>query len=546
MKMKFIFLLATVIALTAIPARARQEALLDFAKGQQPNDTGSDTAFYNLEDCKELGGQALKVAFPNGDSFGDRAAKVTNWKPFTRLEFAVFNPSTEPATINLNVKHHRSTNYSTRIDMPIAIAPGRNAIKLDIADMHNVNNSAPDLDKVVRWYFANSTGKKVTLFFGNINLVSDDTPPSSPTAPLLTHGTVYRVRGKVGDQDGDLTITPETTAMPVSASAVVPVPLPQPTVVAIRPPMPTVVAPVLFNTPEADAIASALQVFPPDNAWNQDVSHWPVHPSSRSIIASIGADKPFRYNPDMGFILVPPNQPRVPVKIIDYPAESDRGPFPVPTNIPIEGWPAAVQSQSLDELQRDAANTGGDRHGIIVDPINRVLYEFFGMKRTAAGWQAAQASVFDLKTNKLRPDGWTSGDAAGLPIFPGTVRYDDLARGIVTHAMRVTVRRTRRAYVPPATHFASKYTDENLPRMGERIRLRQDFGITGFSPSVQAILKGLKKYGMLVADNGIDWAISVAPDQRIPVLHEELRRVKGSDFEVVVSPLGSRVCGAAF
>ena len=118
----------------------------------------------------------------------------------------------------------------------------------------------------------------------------------------------------------------------------------------------------------------------------------------------------------------------------------------------------------------------------------------------------------------------------------GRDRHDELQRGLVEHAMRVTVRRTRRAYVHPATHFASKLDDENFPRMGERIRLKKDFDISGFSPAVQAILQGLKRYGMLVADNGIDWAISVAPDPRIPVLHEELRKIRGSDFEVIVAP----------
>jgi len=165
-----------------------------------------------------------------------------------------------------------------------------------------------------------------------------------------------------------------------------------------------------------------------------------------------------------------------------------------------------------------------------------MLYEFYAMKKTGGGWQAAQSSIFDLKSNQLRPDGWTSTDAAGLPLFTATVRYDEIQRGIVEHAMRVTVVKTRRAYVAPATHFASPHEDENLPRMGERIRLKQDFDISGFSPQVQAILKGLKKYGMFVADNGIDWAISVAPDPRIPVLHEELRKINGSAFEVVVPP----------
>jgi hypothetical protein len=311
--------------------------------------------------------------------------------------------------------------------------------------------------------------------------------------------------------------------------------------------MPRLDHPVLFDTPEADAILSALEVFPPDNPWNLDVSDWPLHPNSKNIIASIGPAKPFRYNPDMGFVLVPPGQKKVDVRIVGYADESDRGPFPVPDNTPIEGWPVEFQRQgrrmSLDDVQRNRLGQKGDRHAIVVDPANRMLYEFFQMKKADTGWQASEASVFDLKSNKLRPDGWTSADAAGLPIFPAVVRYDELKRGLVEHALRVTVEKTRRAYVYPATHFASRRTDENLPRMGERLRLRRDFDVSGFSPEVRAILKGLKKYGMFVADNGIDWAISVTPDPRIPSLHEELRKVRGSDFEVVQPPAGYRPPG---
>jgi hypothetical protein len=317
-------------------------------------------------------------------------------------------------------------------------------------------------------------------------------------------------------------------------------------VAADRPKMPALTKPVLFDTPAADRILAALQVFPADNPWNEDISTWPVHPSSKKIIASIGPDKPFRYNPDMGFVLVPPGQKRVPVKIVSYPRESDRGPFPVPANVPIEGWPASFQRDpklrtlTLDDVQRDRRNLDGDRHALVVDPVKGMLYEFYQMKKVGGGWQAAQASVFDLKSNKLRPDGWTSADAAGLPIFPAVVRYDELQRGMVAHAMRVTVRRTRRAYVYPATHFASRLNDPSLPRMGERLRLKQDYDVSKFSKPVQAILKGLKKHGMFVADNGIDWAISVAPDPRIANLHEELRRIKGSAFEVVQRPKGTK------
>jgi hypothetical protein len=224
--------------------------------------------------------------------------------------------------------------------------------------------------------------------------------------------------------------------------------------------MPSIARPVMFHTSEADAILSALKVFPGDNPWNQVVSDWPVHPNSVNIIASIGTDKPLRYNTDMGFILVPSDQERVEVKIVGYPDESDKGLFPVPDNMPIEGWPAYYQREgkdlklSLDDVQRDKLSRGGDRHGIVVDPVNRMLYEFFATRRADDGWQAAQASVFDLKTNALRPDGWTSADAAGLPIFPAVVRYDELQRGRIEHAMRVTVRKTRRAYVAPATRLA--------------------------------------------------------------------------------------------
>jgi hypothetical protein len=309
-----------------------------------------------------------------------------------------------------------------------------------------------------------------------------------------------------------------------------------------RPAMPTIRSPILFNTPEADRILEALQVFPPDNPWNQDISEWPVHPNSRNLIASIGPDQPLRYNPDMNFVLIPPDQKRVPVKITGYPNESDKGPFPVPDNMPIEGWcpverfSPGTQALTLEDSQRDRLNRGGDRHGIVVDPVNGMLYEFLGAKKVGARWEAAQASRYDLKSNRLRPAGWTSADAAGLPIFPAIVRHGELHRGVVSHALRVTIRKTRRAYAYPARHFASSNDDPNLPRMGERIRLRPDFDITRFSPAVKPILAALQRYGMFVADNGINWAISVSPDERIPILHDELRRVKGAAFEVVQRP----------
>ncbi len=307
---------------------------------------------------------------------------------------------------------------------------------------------------------------------------------------------------------------------------------------ASRPPLPKITAPVMFGTPEADRILEALQVFPPDNPWNQDVSRLPVAKDSPQLVASIGADKSLGYNLDMGFILVPPDQKRVPVKLVDYPNESEPGPYPVPDNAPIENWPLTVNEdkgalprpgQTLEDLQRHGT---GDRHVIVVDPVNGKLYEFWQARKTDAGWQASNQASFDLRTGALRPERWTSSDAAGLPIFPAVVRYDECQRGKVEHAMRFTVRRTRRGYVLPATHWASPSFDRSFPRMGERFRLRRDFDTSGFPRHARAILEGLKTYGMFVADNGSDWLMSISPDRRLEGL-ETLKQVKGRDFEVV-------------
>ena len=295
---------------------------------------------------------------------------------------------------------------------------------------------------------------------------------------------------------------------------------------------------VLFGTPEADRILSSLQVFPPENPWNQDIAGLPVQSDSAQIIASIGAGKHLGYNLDMNFVIVPPNQQRVPVKILLYPADSDPGPFPVPENAPIENWPLARNEdvaavarpgQTLDDIQRHGS---GDRHLLIVDPANGKLHEFWQARKTDAGWEASNAATFDLRTGALTAGGMDVGRCSRFADFPATVRYDECERGLVEHAMRFTVRRSRRAYVLPATHFASRYTDPDLPRMGERLRLRQDFDTSGFPPHARAILEGLKKYGMFVADNGQDWLMSISPDARLKGL-ETLERVKGSDFEVV-------------
>ena len=549
---RMIAALALVTALAAGEAWARKEALLDVGAGQVFTDTGSDgKTTFGIEDCQPLGGPALKVVFADGDSAGDRIAKVSNWKPFAALELAAWNPAKEKVTLTLTVRHARSTSYQTRVDMPVPLKPGRNDVKIGIDEMLNVNGTAPDLANVVRWYLACEQGTTPTVFLGSIYLTGPDAAPEPKAAAavgLLPAGG-YRITGRIGDLPVALIVRPlaepgAPDAAPAAPAAPAAAPHGDPArLERIRSAkMPAIPQPVPFDTPEADAICTALEILPPDNPWNLLVEDWPLHPNSRNMVASVGNDKPMRYNADMGFVLVPPDQKRVDVRLTDYAGESDKGPYPVPDNVPIEGWPAdyrrsvKLKDLTLEDVQRDKLNRGGDRHGIVVDPVNRMLYEFYQLRRTDAGWQGLQASIFDLKTNKLRPTGWTSSDAAGLPIFPSIVRYDELKRGRIDHALRVTIRKTRRAFVAPATHYASPHTNEDYPRMGERLRLRKDFDVSPFSPGVRTILIALKRYGMFVADNGIEWAISVAPDERIPVLHEELRKVKGENFEVVVPP----------
>jgi len=270
-----------------------------------------------------------------------------------------------------------------------------------------------------------------------------------------------------------------------------------------------------------------VEILPADNPWNQDVSRLPVHPASADYIKSIGADKPL--HPDFGtvwqgapngipYVVVGPEQPKVPVPF-EYADESDKGPYPIPPDAPIEG---GEKSQ-------------GDRHVIVIDAKAKKLYELFSAHQTEKGWKAGSGAIFDLASNKLRPAGWTSADAAGLPIFPGLARYDEVVeKKELRHALRFTVKKTQRGCIAPATHWASKSRDRTLPPMGLRVRLKADYDVSKFPPSAQVILNGLKKYGMLLADNGGDWFVSGAPHEKWN--DEELntlKRVKGHDFEAV-------------
>ena len=269
------------------------------------------------------------------------------------------------------------------------------------------------------------------------------------------------------------------------------------------------------------------RVFPADNPWNQDISKLPSDPNSNTLIASIGLEKSL--HPDFGtvyngapngipYILVPGTQPKVPVEC-QYADESDPGSYPIPLDAPIEGGP----------------NSDGDRHVLVIDKDRWILYELFSAHPTATGWKAGSAAIFDLNSNKQRPAGWTSADAAGLPVFPGLARYDEVVeQQAITHALRFTIVHSRHAYVPPARHFASRSTDPNLPPMGMRVRLKASYDLSRFPPSAKVILTALKKYGMIVADNGSDWFVSGAPDPRWKDEElESLKRVKGKDFDVI-------------
>ena len=272
------------------------------------------------------------------------------------------------------------------------------------------------------------------------------------------------------------------------------------------------------------------QVLPPDNPWNQDISAEPVDPNSDNLIAGIGPN--VSLHPDFGtvyngapngipYIVVPGNQSLVPLNFTAYGDESDPGPYPVPANAPIEGGPTS----------------SGDRHVLVIDRDNWKLYElgYAFPVNNGASWEANCGAVFDLNSNALRPAGWTSADAAGLPIFPGLVRYDEVfEQGEVTHAIRFTVQYSRRAYVDPARHFASSDASLNRPPMGMRVRLKSSFNISGFSPRMQVILRAMKRYGMILADNGSNWYISGAPDPRWDDNElSTLKAIKGSNFEVV-------------
>ena len=264
-------------------------------------------------------------------------------------------------------------------------------------------------------------------------------------------------------------------------------------------------------------------MLPPDNPWNVRVDTLPVAANSAAVIATIGAGTGLHADFGSGkwdggpigipYTLASASDKKVSVRF-DYADESDPGPYPIPKNVKIE--------------------YGSDHHALIVDRSACRLYELFALRKQGKGWRAGSGAIWSLDSNALRPDGWTSADAAGLQILPGLARYDEVAAGEIDHALRFTVVHSRQAYVYPARHYASTLTDPDLPPMGLRLRLRASFDTSGFPPQARVILDALKRYGMVVADNGSNWFISGAPDPRWnnDALHT-LGQVKGSDFEVV-------------
>jgi hypothetical protein len=267
-------------------------------------------------------------------------------------------------------------------------------------------------------------------------------------------------------------------------------------------------------------------VFPPDNPWNRNVATAPLHPDSAAIVAriqSVGGDllhPDFGENPDYGipYVVVPESQPLVPITFTAYGDESDPGPYPVPLNAPIEG----------------GAASGGDRHVIVVRQGTCDLFELGRAFQVGGGWNATVGARFDLNSNALRPAGWTSADAAGLPILAGLVRYEEVAAGEVKHAIRMTFAQTRRGYILPATHWASSRTDPLLPPMGMRLRLKATFDTSQLTGQSRVIAVAMQRYGVIVADNGSNWYFQGAPN---PGWNDDdlnqLKSISGSEFEVV-------------
>ncbi len=269
------------------------------------------------------------------------------------------------------------------------------------------------------------------------------------------------------------------------------------------------------------ASIAGCPLFPPSNPWRQSIAQAQVNPRSAAWVASIGGSRllhpDFGSNPSYGipYSTVPAGQPKLPVHITGYPAESDPGPYPIPSGARIEA--------------------GSDAH-LLVASADCHLYELYGATHGTGGWSAQSGAIFDLKSNALRPTGWTSADAAGLPILPGLVRRDEVQSGQIDHALRFTIARTQRGFISPATHQAGSTTDPNVAPMGARFRLKASFDLAGYHGAARVILQCLKTYGMFVADNGSNWYLSGATDTGWDDADlDQLKQVPGLAFEAIDS-----------
>ncbi|HEY1777489.1 MAG TPA: hypothetical protein VGG41_15125 [Solirubrobacteraceae bacterium] len=270
---------------------------------------------------------------------------------------------------------------------------------------------------------------------------------------------------------------------------------------------------------------AGCEVFPPSSPWHENISKLPVSPRSSAYIASIGAGG--FLHPDFGsnltygipYAVVPRSQPEVAIHFTAYGDQSDKGPYPIPAGAPVEG----------------GADSSGDRHVLVVQKGTCKLFELYDAHPNSDGsWDAGSGAVFNLHSNKLRPNGWTSADAAGLPIFAGLIRYDEIQRGRIDHAIRFTAPQTQAGFIHPATHFASSSSDPNLPPMGLRLRLKASFDISHFPRVARIILRAMKTYGLILADNGSPWYFQGATDPRWnDNALDTLKAVPGSAFEVV-------------
>jgi len=293
----------------------------------------------------------------------------------------------------------------------------------------------------------------------------------------------------------------------------------------------------VFPAPPASLPATAPSL-PTQAAWNQDISRAPRHPRSAAYIAYINAHGGDELHPDFGspraygfpYAVVGAGQPRLPVNYTAYGEESDPGPFPIPAKAPIEG----------------GNGSNGDRHVLVVDRARCMLYELyraFSVAKPRPHWNADSGAAWDLRSPGLRPDSWTSADAAGLPIFPGLVRHDEAASGEIRHAIRVTFESTRDAWIHPASHCAGDTSNSSAPPMGLRLRLKAGYGLGGFSGPARAVAVAMKRYGLIVADNGSNWFFSGSSDRRWDDENlDQMKRIPGRAFEVVKSAAGVHAC----